>query len=736
MPEQEKIDAAYGRVGSSLDPNASGTRALISQPPHGHGAVWNAQVRLSGYSRSPSPENEGIAWAGGRARVFKIPSGFSEYYRDKIVWGYNPVDFIMNVWGFDPTSLSSGPHLLSDTPHTGLYALPSDKLLFYCKAHQENAYQYLRDLINVLRMQLFGGERDITSRQNFRGTTVNCVQTLKNVVSRSVLRRTEKTGDYKGAASLPQQVGKHLVVIEGCDGQEGEAPTKPYMVLASGKDSCTHSWTWSLAPIHVRKATSPWRWKDDELRINLDSPKTRYREDHPAETVQAGQKRRRDANTDTESLDKPNKKRVLATLERLAKEDGSCQREAPRHIHVVWPSSSSSPDGPDATCTKSFERYEKETLKLIEKQMASNTDVPVLEGGEMLGDLLFSASPHFPSTPIDIVDQSELVLSTVAALEQADLHRLGICHLMHFDTRDGQFNSYENAQLVLDEGQDVKDAQGNVVKNALVFDVQLVSELQVYVENTLIGRGTTVIPIRATGYAATLFGCGRLVAKMAWHPSDRKGDEADCIRTIRRTLAKKKPHMLKHIVALKCSMSRTMEEMSLPRALMGVKALQERVFRVYVMQQYEPLHALPGAQEFKTVIIDVLRAHHWVYELCRILHADISYNNVMFYFSPSRVVGVLCDWDQGAIKIESLLDTEESFFPGLADRPPFWDPTDMKSFLASLRDQEEEDSISAICNSTTRLKYETGTGPFMAIDLLEQKDHPIHLYRHDLESFF
>lgn len=35
-----------------------------------------------------------------------------------------------------------------------------------------------------------------------------------------------------------------------------------------------------------------------------------------------------------------------------------------------------------------------------------------------------------------------------------------------------------------------------------------------------------------------------------------------------------------------------------------------------------------------------------------------------------------------------------------------------------------------------RARYRTGTGPFMALDLLTTGDTPLHLYRHDLESFF
>lgn len=75
----------------------------------------------------------------------------------------------------------------------------------------------------------------------------------------------------------------------------------------------------------------------------------------------------------------------------------------------------------------------------------------------------------------------------------------------------------------------------------------------------------------------------------------------------------------------------------------------------------------------------------------KVLHRDISAGNVLWRSVPkSRCVGVLNDWDQAS---------------DIIPQGP--------------------------------LKYRTGTGPFMARDLLAGgSEPPTHLYRHDLESLF
>lgn len=89
-------------------------------------------------------------------------------------------------------------------------------------------------------------------------------------------------------------------------------------------------------------------------------------------------------------------------------------------------------------------------------------------------------------------------------------------------------------------------------------------------------------------------------------------------------------------------------------------------------------------------------AHRVVFKRAHVLHRDLSINNVMFGVTlEGKPYGVLIDWDL-AIDVEAKAGV---------------------GYAASA-------------------SHRTGTGPFMAIDLLESpKDSP-HFYRHDLESFF
>ena len=81
--------------------------------------------------------------------------------------------------------------------------------------------------------------------------------------------------------------------------------------------------------------------------------------------------------------------------------------------------------------------------------------------------------------------------------------------------------------------------------------------------------------------------------------------------------------------------------------------------------------------------------YRWLYEVPKILHRDISLNNLMLRKEDDHVYAVLNDLD-----------------------------------LAVSADSQSQSS-----------KHRVGTKPFMAIDLLNGKS-PAHLYRHDLESLF
>ena len=151
------------------------------------------------------------------------------------------------------------------------------------------------------------------------------------------------------------------------------------------------------------------------------------------------------------------------------------------------------------------------------------------------------------------------------------------------------------------------------------------------------------------------------------------------------------------------------------------------------------------AAENSTEVRLVVTAHHAVYTETGILHRDISYNNIMFYYDDpiehGRPKGVLCDWDlakkleppnhsvimrdllQSMIKSEDIAKYEvvepvQEIQPVTVHRP--------SGVIANDGD----------ATAHQEQRYRTGTGPFMALDILLYDHAPLHLYRHDLESFY
>ncbi|THU81956.1 hypothetical protein K435DRAFT_844549 [Dendrothele bispora CBS 962.96] len=120
---------------------------------------------------------------------------------------------------------------------------------------------------------------------------------------------------------------------------------------------------------------------------------------------------------------------------------------------------------------------------------------------------------------------------------------------------------------------------------------------------------------------------------------------------------------------------------------------EKRVLRILVQDKLEPLTSLREEVHYAQVFCDVLQAHRWLYDRCRILHRDISMNNIMVRKVDGKIFGVLNDLD-------------------LASR------------------------VTKEMSATS--KHRTGTRPFMAYELLDSDPKKLvpHLYRHDLESLF
>lgn len=94
-------------------------------------------------------------------------------------------------------------------------------------------------------------------------------------------------------------------------------------------------------------------------------------------------------------------------------------------------------------------------------------------------------------------------------------------------------------------------------------------------------------------------------------------------------------------------------------------------------------------------------------------------------------MGVLCDWDQA-------LDTRDPHIEKrrVITRPTAAEMEKKKEELADERVQKSPHDKPSGSEEIVRPRYRTGTGPFMAYDLLKDGEAPPHLYRFDLESFF
>lgn len=368
------------------------------------------------------------------------------------------------------------------------------------------------------------------------------------------------------------------------------------------------------------------------------------------------------------------------------------------------------------------------------------------------------------SEEFDILTQPHLLLLVVSALASADLTKLGLCPIMTYGNTDNSFTDYNGATLNLRNARDIENQE----LPPLEFDIDSGSQIQT--DLGAVGRGTTIFAVQAKGKALDLFGSGRLMAKIAW-PSSARDPEDGFIRAIRGNLKKKKPEYLKHIVDLKCSLTLTMNEIDLPRALMTdlpeLPNFERREFRCLVMQEYIPLELIESVDEFKIVFVDTVRgesalsavvefllmpvdiAHHWVYMTSGILHHDISIGNLMFRREGRSVCGVLCDWD-----LAYNPESPERMPRKLVRRRSSGDEKQDGSKVDCKKSKAKEDSApedqEVIIEQADVKKadderagdkhigpcYRTGTGPFMALDLLVDGYDPPLLYRHDLESFF
>ncbi|TFY74696.1 hypothetical protein EWM64_g9315 [Hericium alpestre] len=289
-------------------------------------------------------------------------------------------------------------------------------------------------------------------------------------------------------------------------------------------------------------------------------------------------------------------------------------------------------------------------------------------------------------------DPSKLLLVAVA-LSLCDRDHFGYEPLLRYPSSDtGTPTTVKGADLVLPAGK-IEDRKGQKIANKVSLKVRGEA---LHIQYGIVGRGTVVLSVMPLGketLSSKFFTVPDLVAKLSWPVATRTAEDT-LIRKIRAKLPAK---WRNHLPDLQCSATLDEDDLHLPRTSMSSEtgSPEPRVLRILVCARALPLYKLRSLADFKKVFLDFVRCHRVVYKKARVLHRDLSVNNVMFRLSTAGVIGVLNDWDLS----EDMM-------------------------------KRESDDSSA--NATAR--HRTGTAPFMALELL-QSNPPRHLYRHDLESF-
>ncbi|KAG5637219.1 hypothetical protein H0H81_005382, partial [Sphagnurus paluster] len=208
----------------------------------------------------------------------------------------------------------------------------------------------------------------------------------------------------------------------------------------------------------------------------------------------------------------------------------------------------------------------------------------------------------------------------------------------------------------------------------------------------LIGRGTMVY--RVAPIVKGVESNEHEALKISW-PLCSRHLEATTIQT----LVEKIPEWKDHLPEVIASATLTAEELELPRVellkLCSIERFEDRWLHMLLMKLYGKLWEVGSVEAFQDVFVDCVECHYHAYTSGRILHRDLSENNLMFKKgSDGAVKGILNDWDMAS----------------------------------KVGEEDEVESSTA--------QHRTGTFPFMARELLVDGRPPAHLYRHDLESFF
>ena len=241
---------------------------------------------------------------------------------------------------------------------------------------------------------------------------------------------------------------------------------------------------------------------------------------------------------------------------------------------------------------------------------------------------------------------------------------------------------------------------------------RLVLGSTIYHQHGIIGRRTCVVRARRvekgndSGTDDDAWD-GPLIVKLSW-PAKSRISENDIIEKARKAANNDKHRwVLKHLPKVLHAEDQHVNLLSQALIDRMGDQYEERVLRIMVQEELLPITertaAVDLAKSFREIFkcmyshsVPFLRSlsvsvlgYRWLFEVPKILHGDISLNNLMLRKEGDKAYGVLNDFDLAV-------------------------DADVKSASS---------------------KQRTGTRPFMAIDLLRD-DPSVHMYRHDLESMF
>ncbi|KAH9832235.1 uncharacterized protein C8Q71DRAFT_910231 [Rhodofomes roseus] len=602
--------------------------------------------------------------------------GIKQQFGDKIIWDVELIKFVEAVWGFGLKDIPMPTFFPSDPSHTtgGHKAYQLRKTMLQDWMYHRGDQRLRKPLINIAN--------DLLDQLCGATTTLEC--------------RSRK---------VPAQFWAH-----DQDGKEGQSKDALNMGFAVTVDSyqADPRWDFQLAFIKVKKRNAfpiVWRIAGPRL-IAIDA------------ATETNKRKRMRSEYNEEDIPEP--KRMCTSTARV--------RERPVKTSSGGKIVKSQPT--QKNTTRVLTDHEAQMVQRMNELMSTNVRLFgigwLVENQHMrlcYGDrfgLVVTKRFKF------LDEDRHLFLLAVAAMGQASIYEMGILPDLHFPTNERgevQFVRYTGAQLRMKAFLPEASAQKD-----FTFDIETYAQ-PLYMESGMLSRGTSVLPSVATPGTETYeeFKDEKLVVKISW-PHPWQTVEATNVVAVRKALRENKPAYLQHVMDLKCSVTRTIDELDLPRMAMGFRpaAVENRVCCTMVLKRYQKLETLESVDDFKTVYIDVVRAHHWVWQTSRILHQDISTNNIMWFRDAGgRVIGVLCDWDLAKKYTEAASSRSSSCENKAADAAG----TSAEDANANKSDEETK--------STNTHKDHAGTPPFMATDLLRGYGAaPVHLYRHDLESLF